>query len=694
MKDARFCWTCLMAAVLILSGCATGATPPAAQAEATEAPVASAPPAEAPVRPVVPETRGHSEAVRGESEIANAKAAVAREPKNWRVFSDLGIIYYKQARYDQAISAFQQALALHAITLIIETENQQEAALAAQRAALAAKREADVQRVQEMKSKQEMSELFGMVSSIAGMNGNSQSQMLLSTLESVNNQMNSTPVGVPQLSPEIKRESSLKAKCEVANIYVYLGAAYFGKKDYQQTVAALDSALQLDPSRTETLKTTAEAQYFLSRYGDCIATLAKYHAIAPVEPATLLRLSDAYRALGMEPEAQKSFASFLANQNRLPADSVKLMEIGALCLSHWQYKDSLEFLTKAKHLADSSPDQARRLFDAQRKQFQMDNAIALLLAEAYSNVDRISDAIALLHDATTKDPSNAKAWYMLARCFDESGEPGKAATAYANALKGFAAGQRKTSFDTYIEVCRAATGDGDQAVQTLEQRLTAVPLTPGGGVDQWCYLAFAYEKAGRIPEAMEIFNRCHDATPAYVKAGQALDRLGKQVAPERKQILAESDAALKSGDKNQAIAKLAEAYRLAAAGQDKEGIRKMMLTLAAGIDPAPTMTSQAQDHYLRGNVALKTAKNPMDLGRSLSEFEWAVFYSPWVGDLYFNTSAVKKLQNQTAAAVNDLKLYLAANPRAANVDEILNRLYEFDYQREQKLRELAAIAAF
>jgi hypothetical protein len=84
----------------------------------------------------------------------------------------------------------------------------------------------------------------------------------------------------------------------------------------------------------------------------------------------------------------------------------------------------------------------------------------------------------------------------------------------------------------------------------------------------------------------------------------------------------------------------------------------------------------------------------MDLGRSLSEFQWSVFYSPWVGDLYFNTSAVKKLQNQATAAVHDLKLYLAGKPSATNVSEILNRLYEFDYQHEQKLRELAAVSAF
>jgi hypothetical protein len=112
------------------------------------------------------------------------------------------------------------------------------------------------------------------------------------------------------------------------------------------------------------------------------------------------------------------------------------------------------------------------------------------------------------------------------------------------------------------------------------------------------------------------------------------------------------------------------------------------------MDSVPSLAGEAQDHFLRGNAALKAAKSPTDLGRSLSEFEWAVFYSPWAGELYFNTSAVKKLQNQTAAAVSDLKLYLAAYPNAKNLEELLNRLYEFDYQREQKLRELAAGATF
>lgn len=626
------------------------------------------------------------------AEIAAAKAAAVRDPQNWRVFNDLGTVYYRQALYDQAVAAFQQALALHSITTILETEKQQTDAMAAQRTAMNAKREADIQRAKELQSKQEMNELFGLVAGVAGMQGNLQGQMLASTLQTVNNQIDSAPNSVPPLSPEMKMESSLKAKGEVASIYINLGSAYFGKKDYQQAVTSFENALQLDPSRTEVLKTSAEAQYFLCKYDECITAFAKYHAIAPVESASLLRLSGAYRSLYMQTESDKAFAAFLAKEDRSPTDGVKLMQLGATCLSHWRYEEAQIFLTKARQAAGASPEATRVFSAAQMRQFQMPCAIQVLLAEAQFNLSRTEDAAALLAEAVSMDSANSKAWYMLAQCYDQIGDSGKALEAYGKALDAFNA--KKTKAPDYIQVCRAATGEGEEAVKALETQLSGVPLTPGGGVNQWCVLAFAFEKAGRIPEAMEILSRCYEVSPAYTRARLALNRLEKQVAAERKRILAQSDAALASGNKEQALVKLADAYRLTAAGTEKENLRKTMLRTASGMESPLSMNASAQDHYLRGSVALKAAKNPMDLGRSLSEFQWAVFYSPWVGDLYFNTSAVKKMQNQTAAAVNDLKLYLSAKPSASNVSEMLSRLYEFDYQHEQKLRELAAVSAF
>ena len=619
-----------------------------------------------------------------EMEIANAKAAAARDPLNWRVFNELGAVYYKQGMYDQAIAAFQQALALHPITNVIEAEQKQEEALAAQQAAQEAQRQAAIQQAKDQAQQQSMNDILGLIGGIAGAKGNMGAQLAVNTLTSVNQSLNSSAAEVPTISPAEKAESSLKDKREIASIYANLGMAYFGKKSYPQAVAAFDNVTQLDPSRTEVLKVSAEAQYNLCQYEDCITTLTRYHAIAPVESATLLLLSDAYRALGMGPEADKAFAAFLGRHKISSTDPVELMKVGSFSLSHYRYAEAAEYLARAQQTANGSPASAGKLNEAQ---------LPLMLAAAQFGLSHTTNAILLLEEISLNKAS-PKAWYMLGRCYDETGTREKASEAYRKALETSGTTASPALADNYIQVCRAATGAGDEAIEMLKNKLASVPLTPGGGVDQWCFLGFAYEKAGRTVEAMEILNRCRDANPTYAWTEQALERLGNQAVPDRDRALTEADAAVKSGDKEQAVKKLAEAYRLTVGGPKKEEIRKAMLKLAASMDLVPALTSEAQDHFLRGNAALKAAKSPTDLGRSLSEFEWAIYYSPWAGELYFNTSAVKKLENQTAAAVGDLKLYLAANPNAKNLEELLNRLYEFDYQREQKLRELAAGATF
>ena len=697
--NATIClWLSMVMLGLFFTGCVEA--PPVVSKPA--APVIQ--PAYVPPPPMTPAERMQKEAAQRETdianakaaremEIANAKAAAARDPLNWRVFNELGAVYYKQGMYDRAIAAFQQALALHPITNVIEAERKQEDAIAAQQAAQEAQRQAAIQQAKDQADKEQMGDILGLIGGIASMKGNIGAQLAVNTMTTVNQSLNSSAAEVPAITPAAKAESSLKDKREIASIYANLGMAYFGKKSYPQAVAAFDNVTQLDPSRTEVLKVSAEAQYNLCEYENCITSLTRYHAIAPVESATLLLLSDSYRALGMGPEADKAFGAFLGRHKISSTDPVELMKVGSLSLSHYRYAEAAEYLARAQQTAIGSPENARKLNAAQVSQYQSTNGLSLMLASAEFGLAHTTNAIMLL-DEITRNNASPKAWYMLGRCYDEIGNREKVSEAYRKALETFGMTTPLASADNYLQVCRAATGAGDEAIEVLKNRLASVPLTPGGGVDQWCFLGFAYEKAGRTTDAIEILNRCRDANSTYAWTEQALDRLGKQAAPDRDQALAEANSAVKSGDKNQAVKKLAEAYRLTVVGPKKEDIRKAMLTLAAGMDPISSLTSEAQDHFLRGNAALKAAKSPTDLGRSLSEFEWAVFYSPWVGDLYFNTSAVKKLQNQTAGAVSDLKLYLTANPNAKNLDELLNRLYEFNYQREQKLRELAAAAAF
>ena len=275
MNATSFLWLSMVLLGLFFTGCVEA--PPVVSKPA--APVIQQ--AYVPPPPMTPAERMQKEATQRETDIANAKTAAARDPLNWRVFNELGAVYYKQGMYDQAIAAFQQALALHPITNVIEAERKQEDAIAAQQAAQEAQRQAAIQQAKDQADKQQMGDMLSLIGGIASMKGNMGAQLVVNTMTTVNQSLNSSAAAeVPAITSAEKAESSLKDKREVASIYANLGVAYFGKKSYPQAVAAFDNVTQLDPSRMEVLKVSAEAQYNLCQYEDCTRRIRD--AVAPV----------------------------------------------------------------------------------------------------------------------------------------------------------------------------------------------------------------------------------------------------------------------------------------------------------------------------------------------------------------------------------------------------------------------------
>ena len=195
-----FLWSGMITASLLFIGCV--AAPPVATQKIQPAPApqqAYVP--SAPV-PMTPEERIQQETAQRGSDIANAKAAVARDPLNWRVFNELGTVYYKQGMYDQAIAAFQQALALHPITNVIEAERKQEDAIAAQQAAQEAQRQAAIQQAKDQADKQQMGDILNLIGGIASMKGNIGAQLAVNTMSSVNQSLNSSAAEAASLMPE------------------------------------------------------------------------------------------------------------------------------------------------------------------------------------------------------------------------------------------------------------------------------------------------------------------------------------------------------------------------------------------------------------------------------------------------------------------------------------------------------------
>ena len=615
--------------------------------------------------------------------VNRAKRRVAGEPQNWRAFNELGIVYYNHTMYDQAIAAFNHALSLYPITATIEAEQKQETDIANQRVALEGRRQAEIQRQQSENTRQTVSQMMSLLGSVASIapipSAGIGIQDVLPAVSAVNSaamSVSSTPDVAP-LSPAAKMASSLAAKREIAEIYNNLGAAYFKKKSYPQAISAFDNALQLDPCQTQLLEYSAKAQFEQAHYDECIAMATRYLALTSANPSgALFCLAAAYRALGMETESKRAFDAGLAKEQRGASDAKTLAKLGSLCVQADRYQEASELLEQAYRMGRTTPD------------------VVYSLAITRFIRSKPNEAIQLLSEHTEKNTSDPYASYILARFLDENGDRGKADKAYRAALAAFESAPIDEDSSSLITICRLACGKDAPEFQAFEKSVAHVPLTTKGGDGQWYRLGLAYEKKNMVPEAIEIMGRCLVANPNYAIARLSLERLGRQVAPQRDTAIKEAAVLSQHGDKGAAIQKLAEACRLTMPGAKKEEIRVAAIKLANGMEKPPPLPTKAQEHYLRGGAALKGAKGPQDLGRAQSDYQWAIFYAPWIGELYFNMSAINSIQNQDIAAINDLKLYLTSKPEEKKAEELMKRLYEFEYQREQKIRELSAAATY
>ncbi|MGH7829216.1 MAG: tetratricopeptide repeat protein, partial [Candidatus Binatia bacterium] len=71
----------------------------------------------------------------GSPAVVGVKHRIAADPFNWRLYTELGAVFYKEGRYDESIAAYQQALAMNPFSRTIEAERQQVELVAAQRQA-------------------------------------------------------------------------------------------------------------------------------------------------------------------------------------------------------------------------------------------------------------------------------------------------------------------------------------------------------------------------------------------------------------------------------------------------------------------------------------------------------------------------------------------------------------------------------
>ena len=628
-------------------------------------------------------TMTRTEAKHTQISVDMARQRVASAPLDWRSFNDLGIAYYREGFYDEAIAAFEQALALHPITTTIEAEQKQQRALDSQRQALMDEQARQRKAQNDAAMNQMFQSLLGGIGSMPGLNARTLS--MLSVAQGMANVASQIPLPPQSASlPQEKMESSLRAKREVASVYTNLGTAHSAKKNFSLSISAFESALNLDPSKTVLLRSMAECNFALADYGKCIVLMKRFLAIshADISPKCYMLISDAFQALGMDQEADKAFdAGVRAYKKWLganPSAASMTIELG------WAYAERYDRLSEAIECF-------HRVLAGDKS-----NPEALKgLATSYYGMSDYDQALKVLQVLTVPDvkKENASyAWYLSGRIYDEMGLKDDALNAFRKAVDSYNAFSHPGLPPTYITTASAAIGQ-EQAVQRLELAVTNDPL--GWNTFIHLYgLAFAYEKMGRDAEAIEILNRCLTIRPKHSLARKSLEKLTKKNSGACDHALRAADKAVSQNDMTTAMQYLAKAYQLMPEGKRKKETQGKLLRVAGQAKSVPPLTEGGQRHFLRGNAALKSAKDPVDIDRAITEYRWAIVQSPWIGNLYLHASVATGVRHRYSEAIEYLTLFLTASPESTNLESALNKLHELEYQQAQDIRALSALSHF
>jgi tetratricopeptide (TPR) repeat protein len=523
--------------------------------------------------------------------------------------------------------------------------------------------------------------LLGGIGSMSGVNATTLSMLsVVQGMANVDSQIQSALPTVP-LSQE-KMESSLKAKREVASVYANLGAAHSAKKNFSLSIAAFESALNLDPSKTVLLRSMAECNFARAEYGKCIVLMRRFLALshADVSPKCYMLISDAFQALGMEQEADRAFDAGVRAYKKLlsanPSAVTMTLELGwAYAKRYDRLGEAIECFHKVLAGDKSNPEALKGL------------------ATSYYAMSDYDQALKALQELTVSEVKNenvSNAWYLSGRIYDEMGLRNEALTAFRRAVESYDALSHPGLPPTYVTTASAAIGQ-EQAVQGLELAVANDPL--GWDTCNNLYgLAFAYEKAGRDVEAIETLNRCLAIRSKHTLARKSLERLTKKNSGATDHALRAADKAFSQNDMTTAMQYLAKAYQLMPDGERKKETQRKLLRMAGQAKSVPPLTREGQRHFLRGNAALKSAKDPVDIDCAITEYRWAIVQSPWAGDLYLHGSVASGVRHRYSEAIEYLTMFLTASPAATNLEAALNKLHELEYQQAQDRRALSALS--
>lgn len=119
---------------------------------------------------------------------------------------------------------------------------------------------------------------------------------------------------------------------------------------------------------------------------------------------------------------------------------------------------------------------------------------------------------------------------------------------------------------------------------------------------------------------------------------------------------------------------------------DDQALREKIIKLALTLEPKPAVPEEARRHFVRGNTALKEARDSSDYDRAIARYNDALLLAPWWPEPYFNLAKALELRERYDDAIAALKLYLLAAPQAEDARAAQDMIYALEDKKERRAR--------
>jgi len=616
---------------------------------------------------------GAATAPKQDDPIAAAQAVAAAQPMNWRAFNALGIALYQARRYASAARAFEQAIAVFPMGMVVETEQRAESA---RQKTFEAQKQAQAQQgkaQRAMQSQQLLSGLLGMIPMMPRMPINTSmltqmGQTLMTTGMPSTGDSNSPGMIMEQEPSQVLRTR------EQAALHTNLGLARMALQEDDTAIEEFRQAYTMDASRVDLLFMQAQ----LLQRSDAVRALqlyARYLEISPEaqHPSTWLEIASVYRRFGFESETRKALEAARKVWDRLAGQSANAsteLAFGKMLSMAGFYKEAL---TPYQTWIQTLPNDP----SAQREW-----AITLFVAGRIEDARDVMKSSITANNTTSSDDEFTT--YFMGMIELHLGHVDEA----KNILKTLPLSAKKNK-SGFVIAAHALCGHVDEEkewISRVEKGLSNRDMA----VADWYRLGCVWFALGNRPKAAECITRCLELQPEY---GPAL-RL-------RQQLLNESTERVKStiskannrtqGDINSAIQRLSAELKDMPMGTSWLALAREGMGYVAKLPEQPRMPKEAQPHFLRAQGILKNATKSDEISEALGEYRWALRYAPLTPEIHLHLSTVYATLKQYTQALRHIEICLAGFQSSEKLDTIIGRYYELQHLEERTQRSILAI---